>query len=160
MFKLTRKGLWAHKVRFALTGLAVVLGVAFMVGTMILTDTMGQTFDSLFAKSNAGIDVVVQQKTAIDDTNGADVQEPVSAALVSKIEAVDGVASVAGTTQGFAQYVHADGTTGPVNGFGTTVGTNWVDGKLNPFSLAAGRAPRTGEVVLDKATIDKEAWSL
>ena len=38
MYALTLKGLWAHKLRYALTGLAVVLGVAFMVGTMVLTD--------------------------------------------------------------------------------------------------------------------------
>ncbi len=49
MFSLTLKGLWAHKLRYALTGLAVVLGVAFMVGTMVLTDTMEKTFDGVFA---------------------------------------------------------------------------------------------------------------
>ena len=56
MFNLTRKGLWAHKVRFALTGLAVILGVAFMAGTMILTATIGKTFDDLFATTNSVID--------------------------------------------------------------------------------------------------------
>ena len=65
MFNLTRKGLWAHKVRFLLTGLAVVLGVAFMAGTMILTDTMGKTFDGLFATSNEGIDVVVHRTAGV-----------------------------------------------------------------------------------------------
>ena len=48
MFSLTLKGLWAHKLRYALTGLAVVLGVAFMAGTMVLTDTMEKTFDGVF----------------------------------------------------------------------------------------------------------------
>jgi putative ABC transport system permease protein len=43
MLNLTLKGLWAHKLRYALTGLAVVLGVAFMAGTMVLTDTMQKT---------------------------------------------------------------------------------------------------------------------
>ena len=79
MFNLTRKGLWAHKVRFLLTGLAVVLGVAFMAGTMILTDTMGKTFDGLFATSNEGIDVVVHRTTGVDSTGGIDVQERVDA---------------------------------------------------------------------------------
>ena len=59
MFTLTRKGLWAHKVRFLLTGLAVILGVSFMAGTMILTDTMGKTFDGLFAASYDETDAVV-----------------------------------------------------------------------------------------------------
>ena len=61
MFRLTIKNLWAHKLRFALTGLAVVLGVAFMAGTLVLTDTMASSFDDLFDDVNAGIDVVVQQ---------------------------------------------------------------------------------------------------
>ena len=74
MFNLTRKGLWAHKVRFLLTGLAVILGVSFMAGTMILTDTMGKTFDGLFATSNEGIDVVVHRTTGVDSSGGIDVQ--------------------------------------------------------------------------------------
>ena len=82
MFNLTRKGLWAHKVRFVLTGLAVVLGVAFMAGTMILTDTMGKTFDGLFATANEGIDVVVHRTTGVDGDGGIDVQERVDASLV------------------------------------------------------------------------------
>ena len=82
MFNLTRKGLWAHKVRFLLTGLAVILGVSFMAGTMILTDTMGKTFDGLFATSNEGIDVVVHRTTGVDSAGGIDVQERVDASLV------------------------------------------------------------------------------
>ena len=159
MFKLTRKGLWAHKVRFALTGLAVVLGVAFMAGTMILTDTMGKTFDGLFATNNAGIDVVVQRASAIDGET-AEVRERVDASLVDRIREVEGVASVAGSVGGFAQIVKADGTTGATDGFGATLGTSWVDGELNPFQLHEGRAPSAGEVVLDKATADREDWSL
>ena len=85
MFNLTRKGLWAHKVRFLLTGLAVILGVSFMAGTMILTDTMGKTFDGLFATSNEGIDVVVHRTTGVDSTGGIDVQERVDASLVDAI---------------------------------------------------------------------------
>ena len=54
MIRLTIKNLWAHKVRLALTSVAVVLGVAFMAATMVLTDTMGRTFDDMFAVGNAG----------------------------------------------------------------------------------------------------------
>ena len=66
MFTLTVKGLWAHKLRYALTGLAVVLGVAFMAGTMVLTDTMERTFDGVFASANDGTDVIVRRDAAID----------------------------------------------------------------------------------------------
>ena len=64
MFKLTiNPSLWAHKVRFALTGVAVVLGVAFMAGTFVLTDTIQRSFDHIFETANSGIDVVVQDPT-------------------------------------------------------------------------------------------------
>src|SRR5215211_7719087 len=108
MFNLTRKGLWAHKVRFLLTGLAVVLGVAFMAGTMILTDTMGKTFDGLFATSNEGIDVVVHHSTGIEG-DFADVTERVDASTLDQIRSIDGVDAAAGSIEGYAQIVGADG---------------------------------------------------
>ena len=145
MFNLTRKGLWAHKVRFLLTGLAVILGVSFMAGTMILTDTMGKTFDGLFATSNEGIDVVVHRTTGVDSTGGIDVQERVDASLVDTIKAVDGVDTAAGSIEGFAEVIRPDGTplhTG--DGVGGTIGVSWIDDeRLNPFALSAGRAPES-----------------
>src|SRR5215218_5232911 len=119
MFKLTRKGLWAHKVRFMLTGLAVVLGVAFMAGTMILTDTMGKTFDGLLATSNEGIDVVVHRTTSVD-SDMADVHERVDAGVLDDIRGIDGVDAAAGSIEGFAQIVDADGTATTTDGIGGT----------------------------------------
>jgi putative ABC transport system permease protein len=161
MFNLTRKGLWAHKVRFVLTGLAVVLGVAFMAGTMILTDTMGKTFDGLFATSNEGIDVVVDRTTAING-DGADVHERVDAAVLDQIRTIDGVDAAAGSIEGFAQLVAADGTATVTDGIGGTMGVAWVDDeRLNPFALSAGHAPvGPTEIVLDQATVEDEGWAL
>ena len=48
MWKLTRKGLVANRLRFLLTGVAVVLGVAFVSGTLVLTATIQKTFDDLW----------------------------------------------------------------------------------------------------------------
>ena len=108
MWKLTTRGLWAHKLRFTLTGLAVVLGVAFMAGTMILTDTMSSTFNGLFETNNAGIDVVVQRPSEVE-AEFADTRERVDAAALDAILATDGVERAAGTIQGFAQLVDANG---------------------------------------------------
>src|SRR5947209_4225921 len=162
MFKLTSKGLWAHKVRFLLTGLAVVLGVSFMAGTMILTDTMGKTFDGLFATSNQGIDVVVHHTTGVKSDFG-DVTERVDAATLNRIRSVDGVDAAAGSIQGYAQIVDRNGkVAAAADGIGGTMGISWIaDRRLNPFSLRAGRAPHgPNEVVLDKATIDREHWAI
>ena len=161
MFNLTRKGLWAHKVRFLLTGLAVILGVSFMAGTTILTDTMGKTFDGLFATANEEIDVVVHRTTGVEGQ--MDVQERVDASLVDQITQVDGVDAAAGTIEGFATLVDDDGkaiTAG--DGFGGTIGVSWItDERLNPFDLSAGRAPEgPAEVVLDQATVDDHGWAI
>ena len=161
MFNLTRKGLWAHKVRFLLTGLAVVLGVAFMAGTMILTDTMGKTFDGLFATSNEGIDVVVQRSATLE-TDIAEVQERVDADVLDRIREIEGVDAAAGSIQGFAQLVGADGEAIATDGLGGTLGTTWIDDeRLNPFELLSGRAPEgPSEIVLDQATVEREGWAL
>src|SRR5436853_7489888 len=105
MFNLTRKGLWAHKVRFLLTGLAVVLGVAFMAGTMILTDTMGRTFDGLFDTSNKGVDVVVRRAVTVKGDFGVEVRERIDTATLARIAKIDGVDVAAGTVEGSATVV-------------------------------------------------------
>ena len=81
----TWKGLWAHKLRFALTGLAVILGVAFMAGTQILTDTMGKTFDGIFEDANQGVDVVVRRGAAVESTFEGEVRERVDTATLDQI---------------------------------------------------------------------------
>jgi putative ABC transport system permease protein len=161
MFTLTIKGLWAHKLRYALTGLAVILGVAFMAGTTVLTDTMEQTFNGVFESANDGIDVIVRNGAAIEGDTG-DVRERVDGALVDRVAAVAGVDAAAGSIQGFAQLVHADGEAAETDGFGLTIGANWIaDERLNPFDLASGRAPEgADDVVLDERTARTEGWTL
>ncbi len=99
MFSLTLKGLWAHKLRYALTGLAVVLGVAFMAGTMVLTDTMEKTFDEVFESANDGTDVIVRRDAAIDGEL-ATTRDRVDAGVVDRVAAVDGVEVARGSVQG------------------------------------------------------------
>ena len=163
MFKLTYKGLWAQKLRFALTGLAVVLGVAFMAGTMILTDTMGRTFDGLFDTVNNGVDVVVRRASTVDGgMEAGDVRERVDTATLNRIKAIDGVDDAAGTITGMATLVAPDGKAAAAGGMGGTMGTNWVDDpRLNPFAIATGRAPRTADdVVLDQSTVNRDGRKL
>ena len=59
MLKVTLKGLAAHKLRFVLTAVAVTIGVAFLSGTLVFTDTIRQTFDDLFASIYENTDAVV-----------------------------------------------------------------------------------------------------
>jgi putative ABC transport system permease protein len=159
MFKLTWKGLWSHKLRFALTGLAVVLGVAFMAGTMILTDTMGRTFDGLFDTSNKGVDVVVRRAVTVKGDFGVEVRERIDTATLARIAKIDGVDVAAGTVEGSATVVDPDGKVKTAGGMGPgAIGMNWVaDTRLNPFTIATGHAPSgPDEVVMDQSSVDRD----
>ncbi|MGH9132620.1 MAG: ABC transporter permease [Ilumatobacteraceae bacterium] len=160
MLRLTLKGLWAHKLRFVLTGLAVILGVAFMSGTMILTDTMGRTFDNVLADSNEGIDAIVRRQAAIEG-DFTEVRERVEETTLARVLEVDGVDAAAGSIQGFAQLVSEEGEVA-TNDLGATFGTNWIDDeRLNPFQLADGRAPAAaGEAIVDRATVSDQGWAI
>ena len=77
MWRVTIKGLLAKKLRLVLTSIAVVLGVAFISGTFVLTDTLGSVFDNLFTETTKGIDAVVRTKRALDDDQpGKIVSQP------------------------------------------------------------------------------------
>jgi putative ABC transport system permease protein len=165
MLKMTAKGLWAHKLRFVFTGLAVVLGVAFMAGTQILTDTMGKTFDGLFESSNQGVDVVVRRAAAIKGdftSGGAEVRERVDTATLDRIRGIDGVDAAAGSIDGQAALVGPDGKADAASGFNGVIGANWVeDQRLNPFTIATGHAPRApDEALIDQTTFDKDHHTL
>ena len=160
MRSVTLKALWAHKIRYLLTGVAVVLGVAFMSGTMVLTDTMKAGFDQAFESQNEGADAIVQRADGVDGEFGGNRQR-VEAAAVPRIAAVDGVAHAAGVVQGFAQLVRADGTVADDSGMGVTLAANWIaDDVLNPFQLVSGHAPMAAsEAVLDAGTARREGWT-
>ena len=155
MIRVTLRGLFAHKGRLLTTTLAVMLGVAFTAGTLILTDTVGKTFDDLFADVNAGTDAVVRNADTVESDFGGDQRGTVPADLVETVGAVDGVADVEGFVGGFAQFVDADGEAVGNPGQGApTFGFNWSTvEELNPYELVEGRAPEgPGEVVSDKGT--------
>ena len=70
MWRATLKSLLAKKVRLTLTALSVVLGVGFMAGTYVLTDTMSQAFDELFDTVATDTDVIVRAESAFSPTAG------------------------------------------------------------------------------------------
>jgi putative ABC transport system permease protein len=83
MTRFALRGLLGRKLRAFLTGLAIVLGVAMISGTYILTDTIDRAFTNLFAESYAGTDAVVQGEGPDINVEGASAQNPpVSASLL------------------------------------------------------------------------------
>src|SRR3954463_12065929 len=89
MIKLAFKGLFARKLRTVLTGFAVVLGVAFVAGTFIFTDTIDASFKDLFERTSKGVDVSVQSHLAVEADFAA--PPPMPADTLAKVRSVPGV---------------------------------------------------------------------
>jgi putative ABC transport system permease protein len=155
MWRTTLKSLGAHKRRLLGTCAAVLLGVAFLSGTLVLGDTMTNGFSNMFAEANAGTDALVRSSTEVGEADFSE-RGPIDGALADDIAALDGVAAVAPRIEGSARIVGADGDPLGGNGPPTQAG-NWItDDALNPYDLAEGRAPASpGEVVIDKAAAEQ-----
>jgi putative ABC transport system permease protein len=157
MFFTTIKGLIAHKLRLFATAMAITLGVAFMAGTLVLTDTIGKTFDDLFGNVYAQTDVVVRG-TAVFDAGAAGVQRGrVSESLLTDVRAVPGVAQAQGGVFGYARLIGSNGLAlgNPAAG-APTIGMDWTQSApLNPFHLVQGSAPAADDqVVIDAGSSD------
>jgi len=155
MFKVIVHGLLARKFRLFATGLAVTLGVAFMAGTMVLTDTIGNTFNNLSAGVYKGTDAEVRAKAAFSAPamGGGDQRPLISAALVQALRRVPGVAADEGSAMGYARLTGSNGKAlgNPAAG-APTLGGNWnQNSQLNPWTLVAGHPPQAAnQVVIDK----------
>ncbi|MCW7991593.1 ABC transporter substrate-binding protein, partial [Streptomyces platensis subsp. clarensis] len=150
--RLSLASLRAHRRRFLGTFAAVLLGVAFLTGTLVMGDTLRGSFDTLFADANRGTDAVVRSAGVVTVAGEAQgTRRPVDAALAERIARVPGVAAAVPRIEGAGQLVGADGE--PVGGQGPpTLAGYWIqDPRLNPYALAEGRAPqRSGEVVVNR----------
>ncbi|SNQ48398.1 ABC-type transport system, involved in lipoprotein release, permease component [Frankia canadensis] len=152
MLRATLKSLLARKVRLVLSMLAVVVGVSFVTGTLVLTDTLNRTFDTLFADINKNVSVAVRAVNQIDPSsdNG---RPPLPATVLPALARVDGVRAAVGSVSG--QAVLVDPRTGKAadGGGAPGIGTNWTGGQPTASEqIAEGRAPGPGEIVVDRAT--------
>ena len=167
MTRFALKSLAGRKFRTVLTALAIVLGVAMISGTYVLTDTIDKAFSSIFDDSYAGTDVVVSGKAAdIDIFGDTPDAPPVDAPLLDEIR---GVGSVDLAMGGIYDEVNTkiigdDGKALNTNGapsFGFGIDTTPEYAVFNPLNLLEGRWPQTGgEVVVDAGTADREDFAV
>ena len=157
MWKVTIKGLLAHKLRLVLTALAIVLGVTFVSGTLVLTDTLHNTFTTLFGHIYQNIDFEIRGKAAFaDNGTGGAVRKPIAQSILTSVRAVPGVAYAEGTAGGYAQFVSPSGKAISTGG-APTIGLSFdPNPQLSALQLAAGTAPKTPhQVVMDEGTARK-----
>src|SRR5438477_8690896 len=114
MGKITLRGLLARKLRLALTALAIVLGVTFVTGTLVLGDTLNRTFNDLIGGVYQHVSFEVRGKAAFNENTpqsvtGTAERKPVPASIAGEIRRLPGVSDVFGSVGGYAQFVDRHG---------------------------------------------------
>jgi putative ABC transport system permease protein len=165
MLRATIKSLLARKLRLAMSAFAIVLGVAFVAGSYVFTDTLDETFQELFADSSS--DIIVRPATTGGgefEFSGGDART-LPAALVDDVAGLDGVDRADGFVESESVFViDVDGKV--VGGNGPPgIGSNWsdapaADGSV-PLRIIDGQEPNgSTEVVLDAKTADRARYEL
>ncbi|MDQ4082223.1 MAG: ABC transporter permease [Actinomycetota bacterium] len=167
MISVTLRGLAGRKLRSALTAIAIVLGVAMISGTYVLTDTIDKAFSQIFEESYAGTDVVVKGQGADIEFQGETADDPpVSEAVLERVRTLPGVELAMGgvydetNTKILTKEGKAVETNGaPSLGFGIDTSPEYA--RFNPLTLVDGRWPSGGnEVVIDEGTADKQGYAV
>ena len=150
MLKVTLRGLMAHKVRLIATAVSVLLGVAFMSGTQVLTSSVSASFDKVFADVYASIDVVVRSTNEVDTPFGPE-RTRISEAVLPTLVGVPGVEAAEGQVVGQIRVLDKDNqplvtAQGPPN-----FGLNWLTSPaLNGWTIVDGASPvAANDIVLD-----------
>jgi putative ABC transport system permease protein len=150
MIKATLKSLLARKLRLLLSGLAVVLGVMFVSGSFVLTDTLDRSFNSLFSSVYTGVDAQVTAKSKLEggepDPERAATTLPAS--TLDTVRGVDGVRAVTGDVLGSARAIGKNGKVLTTSG-APRMGDAWGEDLSGQRVLREGHAPQGDrEVVL------------
>jgi putative ABC transport system permease protein len=158
MWRAAFRSLFERKLRLALTTISIVLGVGFVAGTYVLTDSIDRAFKQIFTGGISGFDILVRTKPAFE---GAE-RDRVPGSLVGDIRKIKGVRAAAGSVEDVAQIIDDNGK--PIGGQGPpTIASTTHDNPLlrGDSRIVAGRSPRTtDEVVLDRYTADQQQWKV
>jgi putative ABC transport system permease protein len=164
VLKLTLRNLFARKVRLVMSGLAIVLGVAFLSGVLVFSNGLSSTFDSIIYSSTPD-GIVRPQQTSSFDAGGATTTQTISPEAVDELAALPEVARADGDVNGIGMSLLASdgtlvgGTVAPTLAFNHTDGPNMAGEP--PMGLTSGRWPTTpDEIVLDGAAADHGDYAL
>ncbi|MEV7189396.1 FtsX-like permease family protein [Kitasatospora sp. NPDC093102] len=165
MYRTALRNVLAHKGRLLMTALAILLGTAFVSGTLVLSDTLGQAMKNSFAKSYTDVSVLVTDRTVGIRTGPGNLEdekntEKLTDAIVQQTAALPGAAKSRGVVSGFIGVSDKKGNL--IGEVWSAMGGNYVpdaSGKDSRYPLVEGKAPSgPKEVALDKATADKGGY--
>jgi putative ABC transport system permease protein len=162
MFRAAWKSLLGRKLRLIMSTFAIVLGVAFVAGSLIFTDTLGRSFTALFASTVGDVVVRPEGGTSVD---GAPSTRTIPASVLDQLVGVPGAARVDGNVSAFGVYVVSnEGKV--IGGRGAPgIGSNWTGAPaghgIEGFSIVKGRTPAASdEVVLDRRTAELAGYGV
>jgi len=152
------RGILGRKLRTALTAVAIVLGVAMVCGTYVLTDSITQAFDGIFASTYRNTDAVITGKPAFTGSDNGNNNEPsFDESLLRRVKQLSDVAAALGGVSGDAHLIGKDGKAIVIGGapnIGFSVDP--TQPRFNSLTLYQGAWPKAGEVVVDKSTSGKK----
>ncbi|WP_030563735.1 ABC transporter permease [Streptomyces aureocirculatus] len=160
MFRTALRNVLAHKARLLMTVLAVMLGVAFVSGTLVFTDTFGSAYKNKSAKSFDHVSVAIKPDGGSDDGEGK--RPPLTDGLLAKAKKLPGAESALGSVSGFTALADKDGKL--VGGEWGTTGANFFpgkDGKDPRYDFTDGAAPKSPrDIALDSRTADRTGYKV
>ncbi|MFL6240630.1 MAG: ABC transporter permease [Actinomycetes bacterium] len=162
MFRVALQGLLSHKLRVLLSSLSIALGVAFVTGTLVLTDGMNAAFTDGYKQQYTGTDVVVRAPAAFEDTDALDQRGPVPASTLGSVTATSGVAEAEGSVTGWSLITDKQGKAITREGASTqATSAHKVTALAGNTKLASGRMPvDASETAIDAATVKSAGFKL
>ncbi len=163
MTKFAIRGLLSRKLRTALTAIAIVLGVAMISGTYVLTDSIDQAFDRIFTDIRKGSSAVITGRSAFDLSDGSGVTDPtLEESLLGEVRELPSVAQAEGSVDSDATQLIGDDGKAVVSGGAPNLGFSISDGEsdFNPLTLVDGAWPGPDEVVVDKETAADQGFEV
>jgi putative ABC transport system permease protein len=159
MLNFVVKGLATRKLRSALTALAIVLGVALVAGTYVLTDSITGAFNSIYQTVYRGTDATVTGRNAIDSNATSSSANPTPSfpeSVLARVRALPDVKDTLGGVSGTPQLIKNGKaiTFGGAPNLGFSVDPSKP--QFNSLKLVSGRWPNANEVVIDTSTADKK----
>jgi putative ABC transport system permease protein len=157
MFRVALKAALFSKRRLVGTGLSIVIGIAFLAGTFVFTDTIKRTFDSLFANVYKTTDAFVRSSNELDIGFGQKLYDRVPESVLSDIKSVDGVADAVPDVTGFARLIGSNGKPIGVENGSPNFGSSVVESPLIPWKpIGASRFPSgPNELMVDAGSAKK-----
>ncbi|WP_338699454.1 FtsX-like permease family protein [Streptomyces sp. Q6] len=159
MFRTALRNVFAHKARLLMTVLAVMLGVAFVSGTLVFTNTISSALEKSSAQGFDHVDVALTPGSTKAEGDKVSKEVKLTDATLKRARSVPGAASAYGVVSGYAAVADQDGKL-VGNGFSTKGGNYWGSDDAR-YPLQDGTAPQgANQVALDAETAKRAGYKV